>query len=273
MVDIKINMEYNGSIMRQIIEGYKLADNFDETNENGLYWTDGKKVYFRHYEIKGADIKSFLQYPGCWAIDKNHCYTVSDRIRDADKETFQPLNYTYAKDKLNVWTLGGKIKDVDAETFEVCDSGKYSLGNNIEKGKRYEIFVPYGFGKDKNNVYHYDYSGKPNIVKNASPNTFVSLGDCVFGYDENNVYYKQNKLNKANPKTWKLFKTGYLYSKDKYIYYLNRIIKDADLETFEIIEQNVEFGLPFQYARDKNNFYNNDNIITKEKYEEDIKEK
>ena len=252
------------------MEGYKLSTEFDETIENGLYWTDGKKVYFRQYEIIGADIDSFSQYYGLWAKDKNYCYMGSGRIKDADKETFKPLNYTYTKDKLNVWTLGGKIKDADAETFEVCDSGKYSLGKQIKKGKCYELFVPYGFGKDKNNVYHYDFSGKPNVVKNASPNTFISLEDCIFGYDENNVYYKQNKLNKANPKTWKKLKNGYFYSKDKLIYYFNRIIKDADIETFEIIEQNVELGLPFQYAKDKNNYYNNDNIITKEEYEKNI---
>ena len=249
---------------------YKLAQEFDETVENGLYWTDGGKIYFRHYEIKGADIETFLQSHTLWAMDKNHCYLGADKIKEADIKTFQALNFTYAKDKFNVWTLGGKIKDVDAETFEVCDSGKYSLGNNLRKGKKYESFVPYGFGKDKNNVYHYDFSGKPNIVKNALPNTFVSIGDCVYGYDENNVYYKQNTLQKANPKTWKKFKDDYFYSIDKKVYYFNRIIKEADLETFEIVEKKVELGKPFQYAKDKNNYYWNDRIITKEEFEEYI---
>jgi hypothetical protein len=252
------------------MKSYKLAVEFDNTIEGGLYWTDGKKVYFRRYEVKGADIETFLQYPGYWAVDKNHCYSGATCIKDADRETFTVLNMTYAKDKSNVWTLIGKIKDVDAQTFEVCDSGKYSLGNNLEKGKLYEQFVPYSFGKDKNNVYHYDFSGKPNIVKNASPATFVSIGDCVFGYDENNVYYKQNKLQGANPKTWKKLKNNYFYSKDKKIYYFNRIIKAADLETFEVIESDVKLGKPLQYAKDRNNYYSNDNIITKEKFQEDF---
>jgi hypothetical protein len=254
-----------------MMDGYKLATEFDETIENGLYWTDGKKVYFRHYEIKGADIESFLQYPGYWAMDKNHCYSGSGRLRGADVKTFRVLNMTYAKDKFNVWTLIGKVEGADAETFEVCDSGKYSLGKNIKNGKTYESFVPYGFGKDKNNVYYYDTVGKPKLLKNAISETFVSLGDGFFGYDENTVFCTYNKLNKTNPKTWKLYKTGYLYSKDKCIYYLNRIIKDADVETFEIIEQNVEFGLPFQYAKDKNNYYNNDDIITKQQFEKELK--
>jgi hypothetical protein len=253
------------------MESYKLAMEFDETVENGSYWTDGKKVYFRHYEIKGADIESFLQYPGCWAIDKNHCYSVSSRLNGADVKTFKVLNYTYAKDKLNVWTLGGKIKDADAETFEACDSGRYSLGKKRRNNKFYEIYVPYGFGKDKNNVYYYNFDGKPNIIKSASPETFVSLGDGYFGYDSDGVFCEIKKLNKANPKTWKLYKTGYLYSRDKFIYYLNRIIKDADVETFEIIENVPSVDLVFQYARDKNNYYNNDRIITKEEFEKELK--
>ena len=247
--------------MKNKIEGYKPENEFDKTSEKNLYWTDEKKVFFRHYEIKGADIDTFLQYDGVWAKDKKHCYMGGERIKEADVETFQALNFTYAKDKSNVWTLGGKIKDVDAETFEVCDSGKYPVGDENQK-----TFSPYGFGKDKNNVYHYDFSGKPNLVKNACPRTFVSFGDCVFGYDENNVYYKQNKLNGANPKTWKKLKEGYNYSKDKKIYYLNRIIKEADVETFEVAETNKSY---LQYAKDKNNYYNNDRIITKEGFEKD----
>jgi hypothetical protein len=196
-------------------------------------------------------------------MDKNHCYSGSYRLRGVDVKTFKVLNMTYAKDKFNVWTLIGKVEGADAETFEVCDSGKYSLRKNIKNGKMYVSFVPYGFGKDKNNVYYYDTLGKPKLLKNAIPGTFVSLGDGYFGYDENTVFCKYNKLNKANPKTWKLYKIGYLYSKDKYIYYLTRIIKDADVETFEIIENIPSEELVFQYAKDKNNYYNNDNIITK----------
>jgi hypothetical protein len=43
------------------------------------------------------------------------------------------------------------------------------------------------------------------------------------------------RLNKANPKTWRKLKDNYYYSKDKsIIYYLNRVITEADAETFEL---------------------------------------
>ena len=156
------------------------------------YWTDGQKVYFNTFEIKGLDIETFVQYPGSWGKDKNHCYCTNTKLQNADVGSFKVLNFTYVKDNSNVWTLGGEIKDVNAKTFEVCDNGKHSLGKNYDKknGTWYELFVPYGFGKDTNNVYYYDYRGKPNIVKNASPKTFVSLDDSYFGYDEKNEYDK-----------------------------------------------------------------------------------
>jgi hypothetical protein len=61
------------------MDGYKLANKYDETNDNESYWTDGKKVYFRHCEIKGADAGSFIQYPGCWAMDKRNCFSGSSK--------------------------------------------------------------------------------------------------------------------------------------------------------------------------------------------------
>ena len=251
-----------------IMEGKKILKEHDKIYQ---YWTDGQKVYFNTFEIKGLDIETFEQYPGSWGKDKNHCYCTGTRLKEADVKSFNVLNYTYVKDNTNVWTLGGKIKDVDAKTFEVCDNGKHSLGKKCDNktGIWYELFVPYGFGKDKNNVYYYNYRGKPNIVKNTSPKTFVSLDDNYFGYDEKNVYCGIRILQKADPKTWKKFKDLYHYSKDKkVIYYFNRIIKEADSETFEVLEKKIEQGLPLQLAKDKNNYYWNDTITSKEKVEE-----
>jgi len=250
-----------------IMEGKKILKEHDRIYE---YWTDGQKAYFSGYEIKGLDIETFEQYPGGWGKDKNHCYSAGTKLKNADVGSFKALNFTYAKDNANVWTFAGKIKDADAKTFEVCDNGKYSLGKNRDENVRwYELFVPYGFGKDANNVYYFDSSGKPNIVKNASPKTFVSLDDGYFGYDDKNVYCGINKLPKADPKTWGKLKGLYHYSKDrKTIYYLNRAIKEADAETFEIMEKDVELGLPIQLAKDKNNYYWNERITAKEKAEE-----
>ena len=256
------------------MKGHKLATVLNEHDQNTFYWTDGKTVYFRIYEIKGANIESFEQFSGSWAKDKKHCYLTSTSLQGADPETFEVLNFAYAKDKSNVWTMGGRIPEADSDTFEVCDSGKKSLGRNFDKKQKiwYELFVPYGFGKDKNNVYYYDYQGKTKIVKKGIPSSFQSLGDGKFSYDEKSVFCGHSVIPKANPATWKKLHNDYYYSKDQNrIYYFNRLIKEADAETFEVVVLPVATGLPYQYARDKNFGYWNDHAHSLEEFENMIR--
>jgi len=265
------------------MNGYKLAECYDGTGENGLYWTDGKKVYFQqNYEVKGADIASFLSYDGFWACDKKSCYSGTRRLRDADSESFEVLNYAYAKDKNSVRTMGGRIKDADAESFAVCDDGKHYwfLIISTFNGKEYIRYAPLGFGKDKNYVYHCDMNGKVNICRNAAPDAFVSLNNGSYGFDDNHVFCANKKLNKADPKNWKLIKDGYHYSKDKFVYFLNRTIKGADAETFEVMGAKPELfdshiaylsNIKKHLARDKNNFYLSDIIVDEKKWNSYLK--
>ncbi|GAA3770982.1 DKNYY domain-containing protein [Flavobacterium ginsengiterrae] len=258
------------------MKGIKPAEAFNDHEEMGLYWSDGKLVYFRYYIIKNADLDSFVQFPGSWAKDKKHCYSMHTRLRNADILTFEILNYTYAKDKNNVWTLAGRIPEADAETFEVCDDGKESTGitfvmseQNIE-GTR-ESFLPFGYGKDRNNVYYYDFAPKIKIVKHAIPSSFKSLNDGYFGYDEKSVFCGKSILPKANPNTWKKLEENYFYSKDQNrIYYFNSLLKGADAASFEVVVVPSIFKTPNQYAKDKNYFYLGGTICSKEEFEKTI---
>jgi len=255
---------------------YRLAINFIDFDESTFFWTDGKKVYFRGYEIKGADIESFEHFSGSWAKDRKNCYSGNMKLQGADPSTFEVMNFTYAKDNSSVWTIGGRVIEADIETFEVCDSGKNSLGFSFRKLDneqfiRYEIFVPYGFAKDRNTVYYYDFQGKTKIVKNAIAESFVSLNDSYFGYDEKAVFCGAKTIPKANPATWKKLQENYFYSKDESrIYYFNRLIKEADAETFEVVVISNLTGTPLQYAKDKNHYYTNDEICSKEDFEKEI---
>ena len=68
---------------------YKLATSCIEYDESTEYWTDGKTVNCCRYKIAEADIESFEHFPGDWAKDKKHCYSVSKRLRGADPATFE----------------------------------------------------------------------------------------------------------------------------------------------------------------------------------------
>jgi len=226
---------------------------FREGDPTTLYWVRGKEILYRHYPLKGADIKSFSFYLGSFGKDCKHCYCTSTRLAGGNGATFRTLNFTYATDGLSIWTMGGRIKNADAESFMVCDDGVYYISN--------ESPVPYGFGKDKNRVYYYDFDGKPNWVRKASPASFVSLNDGHYGKDDCFVFCGSVTLPKAKVEHWR--KVGGYYSKDDArVFYFNRLIPGADYDTFEVA--NSEGGR--QLAKDKNHFYDTDRVVDKARF-------
>ena len=231
------------------IREFPPARAFREDDRTTLYWIRGETILYRFYPLKGADIDSFSFYLGSFAKDRKHCYCTSTRLAGGNGATFRALNYTYATDGISVWTMGGKIKEADAESFVVCDDGVHNVGSGSP--------VPYGFGKDKNRVYYYDFDGKPNWVRKASPASFVSLNDGHYGKDDSFVFCGAATLPKAEVEHWR--KIGGYYSKDAArVYYFNRLIRDADYDTFEV----VDTGGFLQMAKDKNRFYDTDRVVS-----------
>ena len=58
---------------------------------------------------------------------------------------------------------------------------------------------------------------------------------------------------------------------DARIYYFNRQIKDADIDSFEIV-QPTDPSLHFvQLAKDKNRYYHNDNIVDQFTFEKQLR--
>lgn len=224
---------------------------FNDADKSTHYWINGSVMMYRHYPIRGADIKTFRFYRGAFAKDLYHCYVTSKRLAGGNAQLFRALNYTYATDGNFVWTLGGKVKGSDAASFSVCDDGVYSTGRSR---------FPYGYGKDRSHVFYYDFDGKPNLVKKANAETFQSLNDGFFGIDNKTVFCGRSTIAKADVKTWN--KIGGFYSKDKNrIFYFNRIIPEAHLSSFRVIPSQDGFT---QLARDRNHFYWNDRIIDKD---------
>jgi hypothetical protein len=230
------------------------GDAYRPRDERGQYWIRGRTVmYGIEDEIRGADAESFRYYLGNFAKDHKHCYCVGRRLPGGNGATFRALNYCYATDGCWVWAMGGVVKDADAESFEVCDDGVYSDG---------DIRVPHGFGKDRSRVYYYDYDGTPNWVRKATPATFQSCNDGHFARDHQFVFCGGSTLPGAKPDSWQKLQSH--YSKDdRRIYYFNRHIKAADYATFEVVAG--ESGTA-PFARDKNNFFFNDEIVSAEDF-------
>ncbi len=247
---------------------------YDADNQEMIsYWTDNKKVYWRTSIIKNADIETFTVFNSIFAKDKKHCYLQSHALKGANPEIFTALNNCFAKDDTNAWTTGGCIKDIDVETFQVCDEGINKpiiiSDNEFKDGikRKVQTKIPYGYAKDKNNVFYENFQGKIKILKKASSDSFESLNNGSYGFDRNFVFYQQYIIQKANPKTWFIidFDKNSCYSKDdKYVFYCNKIIKGADAETFELCEVKGENGYIEYFGKDKDNYYNKLDVSTAE---------
>ena len=231
----------------------RLAGAFIEGDETTAYWTDGKKVRYRHFDVRGADADSFLFYLGAFAKDARHCYCTSRRLTGADPATFRMLNFTWACDDAAVWCLGGRVKDADVRSFEVCDQGFVAAGASHQR-------APAGYAKDRNHVYFYNFDGKANVVKKAEPASFVSHGDGSYAHDAQWVFWEHTRLPKADPGSWRRLEG--LYSRDSLrLYYCNREVKGADLPSFKTTLRGF---LPL--ARDSGGFFRGDVAISEEEY-------
>jgi len=215
---------------------------FRDGDEKSYYWIRNGKVAFRHRSIRGADTASFRFYPGGFAKDLKYCYSNGRLLKGGNGASFRTLNYTYATDGRFVWTTTGPIKDVDVASFVVCDDGGFYYVRNHRSAN--------GYGKDRFRVYYADAGGKGAWVRKASPESFVSLNDGLFGKDDQHVFHGVGSLPKANPKSWR--RLGSFFSKDdERVYYGRTIVNQANCGSFEVLV--TDLGVP--YARDKNRYY------------------
>ena len=151
-------------------------------------------------------------------------------------------------DKTAVYTTSGRIPDVELAAFQVLDNGQNDSG------------APQGYAKDSRQIYFHNGDGKVKIIKGAEVSSFRSLGDTYFARDEKRIYAYGKQLSKADLTSWELL--SHWYSRDtKRVYYLNREIKGADRDSFMVCTPLNAAPLADHLARDKDHFYQNDEII------------
>lgn len=242
------------------LEANKLAEWIYGSNENPPYYIKRGKVFFFSFEIKSADIDSFLYYNNGFAKDKNKCYCSSKLLKGGNPKSFKIYNYAYVGDDKHIWSYGGEIKEADVETFTVCDKGFVSGNMGAEK-----TYYPTGYAKDKNNVYFYDFFGKNKILINADSGSFISFS-IYNGRDKNNVFIGKSLVKGANPDTWTAISSPF-YRDKKNVYCNTKKIIGADINTFEVLMPNDDFQ---KLAKDKNNFYCYEKKISEEEFNKEV---
>ncbi len=224
------------------------------TESSSPYSRRGSDVCFLGRPIRGAHVASFRYFTGRFAKDEQRCYNSGAVLRDADPTSFRPLNYCYAMDITSAWALGGRVNEADAASFKVLDDGCFTLSG----GQR----VPYGYARDKQNVYYYDFRGKPSRVRRATPDSFRSLNDGNYAIDAKHVFFKKAAIKNADVKSWRLL-TGF-YSRDRSaIFYQQRMIEDADLDSFTVVSRSTR---DIQLAFDRTRAYRNDHLIDRTEF-------
>ena len=198
---------------------------------------------WRRKPVKGAQIESFRFYRNGFAKDRNHCYHLGRRLAGGNGSTFRSLNFCYVTDGVFVWTVGGKVKDADASTFAVCDDGFQDVGGGVRSAK--------GYAKDRNRVYYFSGYGKPNWIRKASPDSFVSLNLGYYGKDANHVFYERFTIARADVASWRMIGSDYSCDR-KRVYYSGREIAGADSDSFEVVP--TRWGYT-RLVRDRNRYY------------------
>lgn len=258
-----------------IFWGTKKIENIKVKNFKKLgfyYWKNNNEIYYKDKKIENVDNQSFQVLNKNYAKDKNNIYYKENIIKDVDIKTFENFfdvkkrNYIdekvqYYRDKNNIYYEGKKL-DVDRKTFEVLNE-RYSkdknylyYNNEIVKGLDIKTFKivsqdseKINFFKDKNHLYN-EYA---EIMENIYAKTFEILKDEKYK-DKNGIYrYVSNRFyidfESMDSKSYEKLGGAYVKYKNN-IYWYNVRIKNADVNSFKILDDNMS------YAKDRNHIYN-----------------
>ncbi|MBP6925962.1 MAG: DKNYY domain-containing protein [Candidatus Pacebacteria bacterium] len=163
-------------------------------------------------KIDGADPATIKAMSGVWWLqDKNHVYLGGKKVLDADPATFSEItNGVLFKDKKHVYLLGDILSGVDVASFN-------SLGGS--------------YYADTNSIHYCHLTSDPTcvVVKGADKNTFtVQKWDQTgnpglnpdFAFDAQHVFYYENMVEDADPKTFHKIGSGYseIYKDSRHTY-------------------------------------------------------
>lgn len=219
-----------------------IKENKDKTSKKEI---DNRLVSDEFYEYKIIGGKYLYKY--VTSVDSDKFRIIDDRLAVDDFWTYwngsqiniTPNKMVVIKNENTILALKDEYRVFiapDGDTVQVNDADPASFDFNNG----------YQYPTDKNHVYYvkYDYENSNiSVLPDADPKSFKVLGKCQM-----------------------IEKYGTLQAKDsKHVYVENKIIPDADAETYNFITTfSLDIDIPsmFSYSKDKNNiFYNCGNIL------------
>ncbi len=230
----------------------------DDCFNSNIWAKDKSNVWYKNLRLPGADPATFRVLENGYSKDEHYAYYLNFPLSVANTEEFESLGWFYAKTHSRIWYCGKEVSGIrKIESFKVIDSyfscdtnqvylfkdsifvaiaelnrtgfhclddqntfrytnlkwytnseGNYFIDTEALIGSQDFLFKSDSssdsliilkekfFYKDAYHVYF-----KDEIIEGADPKTFEPLGNS-YGRDTESVYYQSRKLNGVNPGTF-----------------------------------------------------------------------
>ena len=218
-------------------DDYKYEVSIDEKiweiNEN----THSEEEKLLFYEDENGVIDDYQ-------ISSKKVFYKGTEVVNCDPKKFQHLGQDYFSDSLKIFYAGKIVPDVDLETFRIVNGSAIDK-NNIYSGTK--IIV----------------GGVPDSLNQSNFNKKITVFNRIYLKEGNKIYGKHGKLvSSADAESFELLEpTNGLnssftrcWARDKnHVYYYNDIIEVADPKTIVLLTQN--------HARDKDHYFLNQQVF------------
>lgn len=178
--------------MKKIIMGVMLLMSIAVSAQNvrSYYSKSRQNVYFRGREVKGADVRTFIELGHGYGKDGFQVFYMGDLLPYVDATSFrlkgQGTNSSYDEYLPDAALPGTALGD----GYSKDDFNVYFNGHKIDASEMSFRRLGGGYGMDDFNVY---YLGRK--LKDASVLSFKYIGDGV-GVDDFNKFYNGRKVRK-----------------------------------------------------------------------------
>ena len=223
---------------------------------------------------EGYDPSTFIRINEAFAKDINHVYFYNEILKDADPKSFRTLDENYSADNQHVWCREDIVEGANPKTFVAPEKSKsfdvslnlahddhdYYCGVHPLHVTDMASFKRKGdsWAVDRLNVYYIGLSAE--IGKDIQPvgdySTFRALNH-FYAADDKYVYYKNKKVDGADPKTFAVLKDEPDYGQDKNrVYYEARGTTIRNLNALQ--HRNMTNGLSNAFHTDGKTVYNSE---------------
>ncbi|MEO8447878.1 MAG: DKNYY domain-containing protein [bacterium] len=214
---------------------------------SGYYTEKDTIVYYTgfpssRYVLEDLDTETFVSINDGYGKDKNKVYSGYNVIENADPSTFEFLGGPFSKDRNNAY-FDDKVLSSNGPGFHLIK------GQDISTG--------FGYASDGSFVFQGDMK-----LENADPSSFTYVAmfnGNYLTYDRNNVYFNNHPIQDANGSGFKKL-SGFYFTDNKNVWALMlgkdthwKQIPDADASSIKAVKE--------YYVKDSKHVFYEDRIV------------